>query len=317
VPSPARKGRSTAKTVNAGKERPSRWRVLQALGWSHKDAIGFGVLVIATGAILTNVLFLQVGRHPAPMFEGQSYALASASSTKVPTDSKPQTRIAGSAQPTKTDASKADAAKSEPAKAESANTASPAKTSAAANTSAGNTSAAKTSPAKTALAKTPPARPVAEIVADIQRELLHRGFFDGVVDGRNGPRTGSAIRDFERAAGLKPAAASEALLQAIRLSTVAKAGKTTTVGSVSRSTNQPPPRNDPIGAMLAPSKRVLAVQRALAEFGYGQIKPTGIVDADTKAAIEKFERERKLPVTGQASDRVAKELAAITGRAVE
>ncbi len=61
----------------------------------------------------------------------------------------------------------------------------------------------------------------------------------------------------------------------------------------------------------------MAVQRALAQFGYGQIRPTGVVDGETRAAIEKFERERKLPVTGQPSDRVAKELATITGRPLD
>jgi putative peptidoglycan binding protein len=66
-----------------------------------------------------------------------------------------------------------------------------------------------------------------------------------------------------------------------------------------------------------PSKRVIAVQRALAEFGYGQIKPSGTVDAETQAAIQKFERERKLPITGQASERVLRELAAMTGRSLE
>ena len=65
------------------------------------------------------------------------------------------------------------------------------------------------------------------------------------------------------------------------------------------------------------SKRVIAVQRALAEYGYGQIKPSGIVDVETQAAIQKFERERKLPVTGQASERVVRELAAMTGRPME
>ena len=40
----------------------------------------------------------------------------------------------------------------------------------------------------------------------------------------------------------------------------------------------------------ASSKRVLALQRALAEYGYGQIKPSGVIDADTKTAIERFER---------------------------
>jgi putative peptidoglycan binding protein len=78
-----------------------------------------------------------------------------------------------------------------------------------------------------------------------------------------------------------------------------------------------PVRNDPIGALLTPSKRVMAVQRALSEFGYGQIKPSGIVDNETRSAIEKFERERKLPITGQVSARVTQELAAITGRPLD
>lgn len=67
----------------------------------------------------------------------------------------------------------------------------------------------------------------------------------------------------------------------------------------------------------APSRRVLAVQRALGDFGYGQVKPTGVLGAETKSAIERFERERKLPVTGQISDRLLRELAAITGRPIE
>ncbi|HYZ44182.1 MAG TPA: peptidoglycan-binding domain-containing protein, partial [Xanthobacteraceae bacterium] len=67
----------------------------------------------------------------------------------------------------------------------------------------------------------------------------------------------------------------------------------------------------------AASKRVVALQRALAEYGYGQIKPSGIIDAETQAAIEKFERERRLPITGQASDRLVRELAAMTGRPLE
>jgi hypothetical protein len=83
----------------------------------------------------------------------------------------------------------------------------------------------------------------------------------------------------------------------------------------------PPPagaaRTDAIGELLAPSHRVIGLQRALAQYGYGQIKPTGIVDAETRAAIEKFERERKLPITGQPSDRVARELTSLTGRQLD
>ena len=44
------------------------------------------------------------------------------------------------------------------------------------------------------------------------------------------------------------------------------------------------------------------MQRVLSEYGYGQIKPSGVVDEATSEAIEKFEREHKLPVTGRISD---------------
>jgi hypothetical protein len=69
--------------------------------------------------------------------------------------------------------------------------------------------------------------------------------------------------------------------------------------------------------LIAPSKRVLAVQRALSDFGYGQLQPSGVLDPMTKAAIEKFERDRKLPISGQISDRLTRELAAVTGRPLE
>ena len=68
--------------------------------------------------------------------------------------------------------------------------------------------------------------PSTAVVADIQRELSRRGFYDGVVDGRYGPRTDASIRDFEQAAGLKPSTApDEALLRAIQRSTVRSQGR--------------------------------------------------------------------------------------------
>jgi hypothetical protein len=76
-------------------------------------------------------------------------------------------------------------------------------------------------------------------------------------------------------------------------------------------------RNDPIAELLGSSSRVAAVQRVLSEFGYGQIKPSGILDEATSAAIERFEREHKLPVTGLLSDRLVRELASMTGRSLD
>ena len=65
------------------------------------------------------------------------------------------------------------------------------------------------------------------------------------------------------------------------------------------------------------SHRVAAVQRALTAYGYGQLKPTGTVGSDTQAAIQKFERERKMPVTGQVSDRLVRELTAVIGHPID
>ena len=53
------------------------------------------------------------------------------------------------------------------------------------------------------------------------------------------------------------------------------------------------------------------------QYGYGQLKPTGAVGSDTQAAITKFERDRKLPVTGQMSDRLVKELTAMIGHPID
>ena len=76
-------------------------------------------------------------------------------------------------------------------------------------------------------------------------------------------------------------------------------------------------RSDPLADLIIASRRVAAVQRALTEFGYGQLKPTGTVGSDTSAAIQKFERDRKMPVTGQMSERLVRELGTVTGRAID
>lgn len=74
----------------------------------------------------------------------------------------------------------------------------------------------------------------------------------------------------------------------------------------------------PIPAQQSPAvRRVAAVQRALSEYGYGQLKATGANNAETQAAIAKFEREHRMPVSGQVSDRLLRELAAAIGHSVE
>lgn len=74
---------------------------------------------------------------------------------------------------------------------------------------------------------------------------------------------------------------------------------------------------DPVGDLIRSSRRISAIQRALTDYGYGQLKPTGNIGPDTIAAIQKFERDRRLPVTGQITDRFVHELAVTTGRSIE
>jgi hypothetical protein len=77
-----------------------------------------------------------------------------------------------------------------------------------------------------------------------------------------------------------------------------------------------PPAPIPV-VQITGSRRVAAVQRALTEYGYGQLKATGTMGSDTQAAIQKFERDRKLPVTGQVSDRLVRELTGMIGHSID
>jgi hypothetical protein len=86
--------------------------------------------------------------------------------------------------------------------------------------------------------------------------------------------------------------------------------------------SEAPKPDDPVGELvrttsLTGSARVAAVQRALTDYGYGQLKPTGTIGADTQVAIQRFERERKLPITGQMSDRLVRELGLATGKPIQ
>jgi peptidoglycan hydrolase-like protein with peptidoglycan-binding domain len=240
--------------------------VSERLGWTPRDIVGLVVCVLASAAILINLLFMQSQPHPAPMFK----AAVAAAKPKLTNDAN----AAG-------------------APVQSRRVESP------------------SVPARTPM---PPPRTPGQIINDIQRELSRRGYYEGTIDGLYGPKTDAAIRDFEHAYGLKPSTEpSEALLQSILRSPNNKAAK----GVTGTTSPRPVARSEDVADRSPPSTRMIAVQRALAEYGYGQIKPSGIADADTQRAIEKFERERKLPVTGQLSDGLLRELAAMTGRPLE
>lgn len=144
------------------------------------------------------------------------------------------------------------------------------------------------------------------LVRDIQVGLAAHDSYDGPTDGVLGPKTDAAIRGFQVGAGLpvdgKPTAALLARIQT--------------------SKSRPAPAGDPIAALikanapLPPDRRVLAVEQILASLGYGPLKVDGIPGADTRASIERFQRDRSLPADGAMSPRLLRELQAVSGQPV-
>jgi hypothetical protein len=209
---------------------------------SPKDMLAAALAVAAIGAILTNALFLQAGRHPSPMF-------GSVVTLPAPVVANPLPRP----RPVELALRPAEPAEGKPVEAKSADP--------------------RTNDSKTADSRT----------AD--------------------PMTNLVVKSTS-----PPAAAS---------SIATPAAKPPSLAAAAPSHVMRPPAPIPASSQSAGARRVASVQRSLTEYGYGQLKPTGAVGADTQAAITKFERDRKLPVTGQMSDRLVRELTAMTGRPIE
>lgn len=149
-----------------------------------------------------------------------------------------------------------------------------------------------------------PVRNMNDLIQNIQRELSVRGYYNGAVDGVSGPRTEQAIKDFQKGKGgnqntLEP---SDQLLNLIKRSPV----KGDITGSI----------NTPLEGERK-SLRVLSLQRALARLGYGPVRVSGTFGPDTKEAIERFERDWMMPVTGLMTDNLFVKLAAVNGAPID
>ncbi|WP_375310031.1 peptidoglycan-binding protein [Bradyrhizobium sp. A5] len=203
--------------------------VMRVLLHSPKDTLAGLVAVAAISAIVANALFLQTGRHPAPMF-GTVINLPAPSSVPL-SNPLPRPRPVG-----------ADTSPLEPKATEFR---------------------VEPKPAEKA-----PEKPV-EATAST-------------------PRAGDPMTNLVKATTSTPPSIAVA---------------------------RPPA---PIPVQQGPAaRRIAGVQRALSEYGYGNLKVTGAMSGETQAAIQKFEREHKMQVTGQVSDRLLRELGAAIGHPVE
>jgi hypothetical protein len=251
---PRRRRGAKAAAVQADEERGFAMRIFLR---SPKDMLAGALAFAAIGAIITNALFLQAGRHPSPMFGSSVVTLPAPVTNPLP---RPR--------PVELAVRPAEPPEAKPVEAKSVDI---------------RTSDHKTVDSRTADPKSADPKSADPKSAD--------------------PMTNLVVKSTSSA----PAAASNVATPAAKPPTLAAAPS-----HVMR-----PPASIPASSHSAAARRIASVQRALTENGYGQLKPTGAVGADTQAAITKFERNRKLPVTGQMSDRLVRELTAMTGRPIE
>jgi hypothetical protein len=78
-----------------------------------------------------------------------------------------------------------------------------------------------------------------------------------------------------------------------------------------------PDRTASVAEKPEPTARVALGQKALLKLGYGPLKADGLMGPGTRQAIERFERDHKLPVTGELSGRTLRALAAQSSTTIE
>lgn len=142
-------------------------------------------------------------------------------------------------------------------------------------------------------------------VAKVQELLRNKGYEVGEVDGVFGTRTENAIIDFERKGGYpETGAITPLLLKRLKRAVPAAAlsGTKPPVAIVKPQVNSSVDRED-----------ILLVQRVLSDLGYGPIGIDGVHGSQTAQAIQRFELDRGMPITGAIGDRIIAELVLIGG----
>ncbi|MBB99043.1 MAG: peptidoglycan-binding protein [Rhodobacteraceae bacterium] len=160
-----------------------------------------------------------------------------------------------------------------------------------------------------------------KLVRDIQVELRRLHMYEGPLDGLKGPATERGVRAYQRARGLaETGRVDEALMARLALDT----------GDGVNGPDAPPlppvpPASVPGASSATPSAapstalsperaRIVGIQSALAELGYGPIEIDGYAGEQTSNAIRRFELDRGLPINGAITERIATELENVLGR---
>ena len=141
------------------------------------------------------------------------------------------------------------------------------------------------------------------VVEAVQRELMSAGYYKGPVDGVNGRKTRQAIAAYQQAMGLEPdGQPSNDLAEHIRFTReVSEASLFTGTVAVAPDAEQ--------------RAAIRRVQTGLADLAYTPGTINGELTSETRDAIIAFQRDHKMPETGEVSDQLIAELARVSGQA--
>jgi peptidoglycan hydrolase-like protein with peptidoglycan-binding domain len=139
------------------------------------------------------------------------------------------------------------------------------------------------------------------VVESVQRELMSAGYYKGPVDGVNGRKTRQAIAAYQQAMGLEAdGRPTSDLAEHIRFTREVSEASLFT-GTVAAA---------PDAEQRAAIRRV---QTGLADLAYSPGDINGELTRETRDAIIAFQRDHKLPETGEVSDDLIAELAKVSG----
>lgn len=138
------------------------------------------------------------------------------------------------------------------------------------------------------------------LISEVQSLLAVKGFYHGIVDGVDGPETRASIAEYERGINVSPTGEpSVKLLARMRQDQL---GQQEVVPLPARAPATNPDPQGATGSSAITAAQILSVQQAMNSFGYGPVTADGMFGDETSAAIQRFEMNQGMPITGKLSD---------------
>ncbi len=146
-----------------------------------------------------------------------------------------------------------------------------------------------------------PADPTIEKVQGILQSM---NFYDGKVDGVDGPNTRKAVEAYRKTVGLEAGGIDEVLLNALGAKEVTAGIRAPAVPPAPKAKPELIAAKADAPAAAAPDPTIMKIQAGLKAFGNESMEVDGKLGAKTRAAIREFQSLFGLPVTGEPSEEV-------------